>query len=160
MSQSMKLWAALAAIAVAPCGYAGPGGGHAGGAGMNPVAGMGHADMDLHGMQANSSHPADLDRSPTQLLTQNTKLAAHLEKLLPAGTTARQACGGFKSLGGCVAAVHVAHNLDIPFASLKPKVTGSGALSLGEAIHALRPNADARTEVRKAEGQAREDLRS
>jgi hypothetical protein len=152
----MKLWAAIAAIGLAPCSYAGPGGGRPGGAGMGDAS---HANTGMQGMQANSSHGEDLGRSPTQLLSQNTKLAANLEKLLPTGTTAQEACGGFKSLGGCVSAVHVAHNLGIPFADLKPKVTGSAALSLGKAIHALRPDADAKAEARKAEGQAREDLR-
>ena len=46
------------------------------------------------------------------------------------------ACNGFKNLGQCVAAAHVAKNLDIPggFDALKAKTTGTGAVSLGKAI--------------------------
>ncbi len=163
----MKLWIALAALSIAPCSYGAPPGGHGGGMPPGQTGGightdmgMGHADMGVHGPQASSSsHGQDLGGSPTQLLDQNTKLAANLQKLLPTGMTAKQACGEFKNLGRCVAAIHVAHNLDIPFTDLKPKVTGSGAMSLGKALHALRPDADAKAEVRKAEGEAREDLR-
>jgi len=152
----LKLWAAITVIAIAPCTYAGPGGpggGHAGGPGMSPMGDASHTNMDTHSAQANSN-------SPTELLSRNTRLSSNLEKLLPAGTTAQQACGGFKNLGSCVAAVHVAHNLDIQFADLKPKVTGSAAVSLGKAIHAMKPDADAKAETRKAESQAREDLRA
>ncbi len=152
----MRLWIAIVAIGIAPCSYGAPGG-HGGGAPMG--GGMGHAEMGMHSPQTETSHGQELGSSPTRLLDQNKKLATNLEKLLPSGMTAQQACSTFKSLGSCVAAVHVAHNLGIPFADLKPKVTGSNALSLGKAIHVLKPDADAKTEARKAEGEAREDLR-
>ena len=84
----------------------------------------------------------------------NTRLAA----LVPAGLTPEDACRGFKDLGECSAALHVAQNLNIPFADLKDRVT-SGQ-SLGTAIHALKPKADSRREAQRAEEQAREDLRS
>ena len=156
MSQIMKVFVAIAAVGIVIYAYGAPGG-HAGGA---PMGGMGHADMSLHGPQTNSDHARDLSSSPTQLLNRNTKLAANLQKLLPSGMSAQQACTGFRNLGSCVAAVHVAHNLDIPFADLKPRVTGSSALTLGKAIHATRPDADAKKETRKAEDEARDDLRA
>lgn len=84
----------------------------------------------------------------------NTRLAA----LVPAGLTPEDACRGFKDLGECSAALHVAQNLNIPFADLKDRVT-SGQ-SLGTAIHALKPKADSRREVERAAEQARQDLRS
>lgn len=84
----------------------------------------------------------------------NTRLAA----LVPAGVTPEDACRGFKDLSECSAALHVAQNLNIPFADLKDRVT-SGQ-SLGTAIHALKPKADSRREAQRAEEQAREDLRS
>ena len=156
MSEPMKVFVAIAAVGIVAYTYAAPGG-HGGGA---PMGGMGRADMSLHDPQANSGHAQDLGSSPTQLLNQNTKLATNLQKLLPSGMSAQQACTGFRNLGSCVAAVHIAHNLKIPFADLKPKVTGSGALTLGKAIHALRPDADAKRETRKAEDETRDDLRT
>src|SRR5262249_23224067 len=61
-------------------------------------------------------------RSPQQLLNRNSRLSSNLQKLLPAGTTPQQACSGFTSLGRCVAAIHVSHNLGIPFPSLKNRL--------------------------------------
>jgi len=84
----------------------------------------------------------------------NTRLAA----LVPAGLTPEDACRGFKDLSECSAALHVAQNLDIPFADLKDRVTAGQ--SLGTAIHALKPKADSRREAERATEQAREDLRT
>jgi hypothetical protein len=84
----------------------------------------------------------------------NTRLAA----LVPAGLTPEDACRGFKDLSECSAALHVAQNLNIPFADLKDRVTSGQAL--GTAIHALKPKADSRRELQRAEEQARQDLRS
>lgn len=94
--------------------------------------------------------PDQLDRHP--------KLSSRLAGLLPAGTNMQRAASGFKNLGQFVAAVHVSHNLGIPFDQLKAKTTGSGAESLGKAIHQLDPNADAKAEAKKAESQARQDF--
>jgi hypothetical protein len=84
----------------------------------------------------------------------NTRLAA----LVPAGLSPEDACRGFRDLSDCSAALHVSQNLNIPFADLKDRVTAGQAL--GTAIHALKPTADARREAKRAEEQAREDLRS
>jgi hypothetical protein len=84
----------------------------------------------------------------------NTRLAA----LVPAGLTPEDACRGFKDVSECSAALHVAQNLNIPFADLKDRVTAGQ--SLGTAIHAFKPKVDAHREAQRAEEQAREDLRS
>lgn len=97
-------------------------------------------------------------QSPDTILSNNTKLSGNLERLLPAGTTAQQACSGFKNLGQCVAAIHVSHNLDIPFADLKSKITGGD--SLGKAIEALKPSANAKAEAKKGQKQAESDLKN
>ena len=159
MNQYLKVLVAIAAVSIVGAAYGAPPGTGGGGA---PMGAMGHPDMGMamHGPQTGPGQAQDLGKSPTQMLDQNTKLAANLEKLLPSGMTAQQACGGFGRLGSCVAAVHVASNLGITFTDLKAKVTGSGAMSLGKAIHALRPDADATKETRKAEGEAREDMRT
>lgn len=95
-------------------------------------------------------------RTPGELLQQNTKLSGNLGKLLPAGTDLQTAASGFKNLGEFVAAVHVSNNLGIPFADVKSRMmTGD---SLGDAIRALRPDADAQIEARKARAQAEDEI--
>jgi hypothetical protein len=92
--------------------------------------------------------------SGSSMASGNTRLAA----LVPAGLTPEDACRGFKDLNECSASLHVAQNLDIPFADLKDRVTSGQSLST--AIHALKPKADAKREAQRAEEQAREDLRT
>ncbi len=92
-------------------------------------------------------------------LARNTELNSKLQALLPAGTTVRSAAGGFKNLGQFVAAVHVSHNLNIPFDQLKAKMVGSPSLSLGKAIQELKPGVNAKAEAHKAEREAKDDMR-
>jgi hypothetical protein len=104
---------------------------------------------------ASAAEPAASTTSGSSAMASgNTRLAA----LVPAGLTPEDACRGFKDLNECSASLHVAQNLNIPFADLKDRVT-SGQ-SLGTAIHALKPKADAKREAQRAEEQAREDLRT
>lgn len=93
-------------------------------------------------------------KTPGELLKQNTKLSENLSKLLPTGTDLQSAASGFKNLGEFVAAVHVSHNLGIPFGDLKANMMSGD--SLGQAIRTLRPEADFQAEARKAQAQARE----
>ncbi len=72
--------------------------------------------------------------------------------------TAQQACSGFKNLGECVAAVHVSNNLNIPFADLKSRMTGTNPEALGKAIQDLKPDANAKQEAKKGQKQAQQDL--
>src|SRR5260370_41336555 len=76
------------------------------------------------------------------------------------GGNLQSACSGFKTLGQCVAAMHVAKNLDIPggFDALRDKVTGTNAVSLGKAIQELSPNANAKAESKNASKQANHDI--
>ncbi len=96
--------------------------------------------------------------SPSDVLSHNTVIAGKIKTLT--GENATSACDGFKNLGQCVAAAHVAKNLDIPggFAALKAKMTGTSAVSLGKAIEQLAPSANAKSEVKKANKQAEQDL--
>jgi len=118
-------------------------------------------------------------KTPIAGHTANPQLAARLLQLLPAGSTIETASAGFKNWGQFVAAVHVSHNLGIPFASLKARMTGANPMSLGQAIQALHPmpasttaagtttstksttttKTKVRNEVEKAESEAAEDLR-
>lgn len=118
-------------------------------------AGSGHMNT---GSSAQSGDTRSQTRTPDQLLSKNTKLSANLQKLLPEGMTTQEACSGFKNLGQCVAAIHVSNNLGIPFTDLKTKMTGSDPESLGKAIQQLKPSANAKAEVKKANSQAQSDL--
>jgi hypothetical protein len=172
---------ALSSFAIAQHGGGHPGGAGsaAGGAGMG--SSMGHGStmgsgmgsdmgpgMNAHGAngssmgmgQSTGSMANASGKTASDLLTQNTKLSGNLQKLLPQGTTAQDACSGFKNLGQCVAAIHVSHNLDIPFADLKARTTGSGSVSLGKAIEQLKPGTNAKGETKKAQKQANADLRN
>jgi hypothetical protein len=95
-------------------------------------------------------------------VTQNPGLSAQLQPLLPAGTTLAGAAAGFQNQGQFVSALHVAHNLNIPFDQLKSQMTGSNAVSLGKAIHNLQPNLDNSTikdNVKLADHQTARDVR-
>jgi len=127
----------------------GPPAGHGpsspGGSADNKSGAMGHTDM---------SHA-----SPSDVLNHNTAIASKIKALT--GEDAQTACNGFKNLGRCVAAAHVAKNLDFPggFDALKAKITGTGAVSLGKAIEGLAPSANAKSEVKKANKQASDDMK-
>jgi hypothetical protein len=94
--------------------------------------------------------------------------------LLPANADLKNACDNFKNLDACVTALHVSHNLGLDFNCLKSNVTGvqtsadmSGCkgtpgtkiMSLDSAIRAMKPEANAKSEAKNAEKQAREDLK-
>jgi hypothetical protein len=157
--------------------HGGGGAGHAGGAGMGAGSGMGQgqggsmgqgSDMGSRGGNSSMGNNSNMSsghsvstKSPTDLLSSNTKLASTLQdrlgSMLPSGMTLTDAASGFKNLGQFVAAVHVSHNLDIPFSDLKDKMTGGE--NLGKAIHALKPEADAKAEAKKANSEAKDDLK-
>ncbi len=130
-----------------------------------PPAGKGSASApgvssSSHGSGA-SNHGASAmaNSSPSKVLSHNTAIAGKINTLT--GQDAQTACSGFKNLGQCVAAAHVAKNLNIPggFAALRDKMTGPNAESLGKAIHELKPEADAKAEAKKAKKQADDDLK-
>ena len=97
-------------------------------------------------------------KTPSELLTQNPRLNSNLQSLLPPGTDTQAAASGFKNLGQFVAAVHVSKNLGIPFDDLKAKMTGSNAVSLGKAIHELKPSVNAKEAAKEANRQAKQDI--
>lgn len=113
-----------------------------------------------HDMQPQHSQPSLSHSSPSDVLSHNTAIADKISALT--GEDAQTACSGFKNLGQCVAAAHVAKNLSIPggFDALKAKTTGPDSVSLGKAIQQLDPNANTKAETRKANKQAKKDLKS
>jgi hypothetical protein len=91
-------------------------------------------------------------------IERNSTLSKRVQAMIPAGTTLKEASAGFKNQGQFIAALHASRNLDIPFWQLKTAMTGSRQLSLGQAIHELRPNLnenDANAEAKRAERDAK-----
>lgn len=62
---------------------------------------------------------------------------------------------GFKNQGQFVAAVHVSENLGINFTELKTLMVDKD-MSLGQAIHQLKPTVDADAEARRAMSQSQQ----
>ena len=97
-----------------------------------------------------------------QRISEHPRLASKLQSLLPAGTNLDAAANGFKNMGQFVAAVHVSHNLNIPFDQLKEKMI-TDHKSLGGAIRELKPDMTkdaANDEAQKAVTKAKEETKS
>jgi len=143
--------------------------GHGMGGGMSGMHGGPNSHSEAiessRGGHATSSMMAS--KNPGSVLDHNTHLASKLEGLLgmsglseqTALQTLKTDAGGFKNFGEFVSAVHVSHNLGIPFLELKAKMMGPGAMSLGKAIQALDPSADSKSETKKAATEAHEDVK-
>ena len=139
--------------------------------GAQPLVAQGHGPnpsvATVHGNSGHDSTPKGSALTVSQRIEKNQKLAARLKLLLPGTMTLDQAAEGFKNQGQFIAAVHVSQNLNIPFADLKATMMGTkaGTLgtakseSLGKAIHDLKPTADARAEVKKADQEADTDIK-
>ena len=149
MKRFSTLIAATAALGLAAFAYAGGPEDQAGAAQPSPAAQPSMPSTDT----ATQSDPAATAQSSAST-AQSTRLAA----IVPAGMSAQEACTGFRSVEECAATLHVSQNLSIPFPDLKSKVTGGA--KLGAAIHQLKPDANVKAELRKAEEQARSDTRS
>lgn len=122
----------------------------------------GHSGMGNSGM----SSPSLRSQSPQSVLS-NQHLDSSLTNALgksgisvPGGNL-QTACSGFKNLGSCVAAMHVAKNLNLNFSDLQNSMTGPNSVSLGKAIKQLGgPTVNAKSEAKKANKQANHDLNS
>ena len=107
---------------------------------------------------------------------QDRKLTANLQAqgVLPAKTDAKSACENFKALDECVAALHASKNEGLDFNCLKSNLTGvqtsadmssckgpagDKSISLSKAIHAMKPDVDAKGAAKTAEKQAKDDLK-
>jgi len=142
--------------------------GHGGGSGSGSSHGDMHSSGHGHdGDDGSNDHSGkqghDHDGSHGSIsakLASNPQLASKLQALLPPGTNLQTAAQGFKNLGQFVAAVHVSKNLGIPFDQLKTTMTGPPPESLGKAIQQLAPTANAKSALKTAEKQAKQDLHS
>jgi hypothetical protein len=144
--------------------------GHPGGMGGGANS-MGHGA----GHNANTSNSTSTvhGKAMDQLLSTNKQLSGKIATLT--GMSATSACSGFTNLGQCVAAAHVSKNLGLSFACLKADMTGtvapqgsscpvstatkSKSMSLGQAIRTLSPNANSKTQAKKAVKQADQDIK-
>lgn len=153
-------------------GGAGLGPGGAGAPGLGPSGAPGRSGAndngDVHSSgNAGSPHGTSsvmASKNPGGVLDHNTQLSTKLEGLLGlsgpnALATLKTDASGFKNFGQFVAAVHVSHNLGIPFAELQAKMSGANAVSLGKAIQELKPEANAKNEAKKATAEADDDVK-
>jgi hypothetical protein len=162
ISITLAIWLLTSGLAEAQHGR-GPSGGPAGPATSDRSQMPDHSNRSgresSESGSINHEHQMQSKMTVTEQLDRNTHLAAQLQGLFPTGTDLKQASNGFKNLGQFVAAAHVSHNLGIPFDQLKSKMTGDSPVSLGKAIQELRPETDAKGEAKKAERQAKEEIK-
>ena len=135
-----------------------------GGSSQGPSVHQGHSQGVANGHEAKADWETQFD----QRIQNDAALRSRIQSLLPPGTDIKTAESGFKSHGQFIAALHVAKNLNISFDQLKAKMIGvtatstgqqtsSTPISLGKAIHALRPDMSANQvnqEVQRAKKQA------
>lgn len=175
-STALAVWFCLSGLPLMAQGRSGGGMGQAGQSGQGGGPGVGRGPMDNgpmgrepgaespgmdRGRNGGNNGPTITQKTPSELLAQNTKLSSKVQDLLPSGTNVQDAASGFKNLGEFVAAVHVSHNLNIPFDQLKGRVTSGD--SLGKALQALNPNLshkNIKSEVKKGKEQAKEDIKT
>jgi hypothetical protein len=119
-----------------------------------------------NGMGTNPGAASLRSQSPNSVLS-NQHLDSSLTNALgksgisiPGGNL-QTACAGFKNLGQCVAAMHIAKNLNLSFSDLQSKMTGSNSVNLGKAVQELGgPAVNAKSESKKANKQANQDINS
>jgi hypothetical protein len=98
-------------------------------------------------------------KNPNAELSFNEKLADKLKTLLPEGVDPHAASKGFGDLTDFVSAVRAANNLNVSFNELKQKMSDGSSKELQKAIHALKPDVDAKAELKKAGEQAKQDIK-
>ncbi len=176
MTRIAMLTLAIVLYATAALAQHGHNGGSAAGGGMGMGAATGHGTgLDNHGNSgsANTNSSASTHKmSVDGILSKNPAIGDKIQSLTRMSPS--QACTGFKNLGQCVAAAHVSKNLGISFDCLRsdmtgaaplstskcPAGTGNKSMSLGKAIQALDPTADQKSESKRGETEAQQDMKS
>jgi len=140
------------------------------GPGVNQSQGRGRPETQRPDRQGRPDRPdragpnrgpeRDRENKVVERFERNPEMRARVEALLPSGMTLADASNGFKNHGQFIAALHVSKNLNIPFDQLKARITrDDDRMSLGEAIHDLRPEMTenaAKNEAKKAGKQAKD----
>jgi hypothetical protein len=166
---AVMAWIALAAGRAEAQGPAG-----AGAAGASAADGVSHSYNPLKWMKKGSTKTAgdELDAKEEQ----NRRLTERLKAqgLLAGNEDARSACGTFRELADCVAALHASQKLGMDFACVRVDMTHvhsatdpqgckapekDEAISLAQVIRLLKPGANAKAEAKEAERAAKEDLK-
>ena len=148
--------AALAVAGTSPAfGQRHPGGGPPSAAGNH-----GSSTGAENGNATSTAHANSMNAAPSDVLSHNPVIAKKINALT--NEDASTACDGFKTIGQCVAAAHVAQNLKIPggFDALKSAMISGSGMSLGKAIQSLDSSANAKSESKKANKQAKEDMKT
>jgi hypothetical protein len=162
--------AILLTVVAAPAAAQGP-------AGAGAAAASQDTSHSLNPIKWVKKDPKDSAEAPGSRNDAEKKLTSILQAqgLLPAATSATDACASFTALDGCLAALHASHNLALDFNCLRADVTGvhtsadvSGckladgekSQSLSKAIHELKPDANAKQATKEAEQQAKDDLKA
>jgi hypothetical protein len=144
--------------------------------------GHGQSGSQNHGKSTNTENSGSSNKQQSKTtwetkfserLTTDPAFKQRIMNLLPPNTDPNTAASGFKNHGQFIAALHVSKNLGIPFDQLKAKMTGvttttnaagqtttttTESMSLGKAIHELRPTIPVNTaneEANKAQKQAK-----
>jgi hypothetical protein len=111
-----------------------------------------------HGNESPAGPTTSSPSSPSSVLSRNQSLSGALTTALgKSGITVSDlasTCSPFRTLGQCIAALHINHKF--PGCALDKL---SGASSLGKAIQGCDPNADAKTEARNATKQANQEIK-
>src|ERR1700730_17552390 len=149
MKRFLTLIAATAALGLAAFAYAGA---------PEDQAGAAQPSMPSTDPTTQSATVPQTDPSATAQSSAATAQSTRLAAIVPSGMSAQEACAGFRRVDECAATLHASQNLSIPFPDLKSRVTGGA--KLGTAIHQLKPDANVKAELRKAEEQARSDTRT
>src|SRR5271169_1385260 len=174
--KKLMLVVAVATLSVSfgagKAGAQGPAGAGAGSASSSSSGG--HSLNPIKWVKKDSKSASDqLDAKDDQ----DKRLTASLQAqgVLASNTDAKSVCENFKALDECVAALHASKNVGVDFGCLKSNLTGvqtsadmssckgpagDKAITLSKAIHAMKPDADAKAETKNAEKQAKDDLKA
>src|SRR2546425_11502781 len=157
---SLVIFLSSAAFAQGKSGGRGPGGppeaAHGADHSRDADHDKSHAKGEARDDHKETNFESRIDRNPA--------LKSKVESMLPAGENLKTAASGFKNRGQFLATLHASKDLGIPFDQLKAKMMGTNPpMSLGQAIHALKPNLsekDVDKEADKAEKEAKVDVRT
>lgn len=133
-----------------------------------------HSMNPIKWVKKDSKHSTDAPETRSDL---EKKLTPNLQAqgLLAANANATDACAPFRTLDGCLATLHASRNLGVDFNCLRADVTGvhtsvdvssckvadgEKAQSLSNAIHQLKPDANAKQATKDAEQQGKDDLKA
>jgi hypothetical protein len=100
--------------------------------------------------------PADSAAQATPPPAANADVVTRLAAIVPSGMSSEEACSGFRSVEECATALHLAQNLNIPFADLKSRLASGERVSA--IIHDFKPQADPKIEIARARDQAHADV--